>query len=258
MKVPEKFTHEIEYVTPSRAEEFLLGQTRNRRISESWVKIMATAMAEERFRFTHQGMAFDVDGKMLDGQHRAMSIVESGVTLPFLVCRGLDKEAMLHIDVARRRSAADGLVIMGLADSNPKRVAAVLRSASGRNWGSFTGEMANDLYTRIGGSVDYVLGIPGASKVEVPILSVLARAHYAGIPGTELNRFVDVYRAEVTREGEEGAGLLRSYVLKNSLHGEPARRALIQKTERAIWAFLTRERIGVLKTSRERYFEVQQ
>jgi hypothetical protein len=36
-------------------------------------------MVEGRFQVTHQGIGFDEDGQLTDGQHRLQGIVNSGV-----------------------------------------------------------------------------------------------------------------------------------------------------------------------------------
>lgn len=98
----------VEEVDPSLAALLLEGNVRNRKISRHLVSAMARDMREGRWRKTHQGIALDKDGRLVDGQHRLSAIVESGATIKILVTYNVDPDAFMVVDVGGRpRSQAD-------------------------------------------------------------------------------------------------------------------------------------------------------
>ena len=77
----------------------------------------ASDIAAGHWPFTGDAIRFDVDANLIDGQHRIKAIIESGVTLPFVVVFGLDPKAKHALDMGRRRSAADVLALKGYTQS---------------------------------------------------------------------------------------------------------------------------------------------
>ena len=94
-------------VTPELAELWLKSMIANRRPSKAHVKFLASMMRRGQFRTTHQGVAFDWFGRLIDGQHRLLAIIEAGIPQQMIVTRNLDPETMLWGDQGRNRRAAD-------------------------------------------------------------------------------------------------------------------------------------------------------
>jgi len=91
---------------------------RNRPLSEKRVETLARCQTQGRFLLTHQGIAFDPAGNIIDGQHRLASAARTKKDLRVLVCRYTNaqhaNEAMAIFDSGRARSTADGLAIGGV------------------------------------------------------------------------------------------------------------------------------------------------
>jgi hypothetical protein len=108
------------------AAKYLERVTANQRsTSKVAVGRMARAMSRGEWRLTHQGIAFDVEGLLVDGAHRLNAIIESGVTVEMVVWEGVDPRIFDLIDVGRRRSPGDIVTIAGY--KNAKSVAAGAR-----------------------------------------------------------------------------------------------------------------------------------
>jgi len=104
----EPFKHFWMEVSPDFAEEILSNcNTHNRKISQAVVDKYATDMKNGKWKATHQGLAFDKNWTLLDGQHRLWAVIESGVTVEMAVTTGMDKETLLAIDGGRARRAQD-------------------------------------------------------------------------------------------------------------------------------------------------------
>lgn len=68
-------------ITPEIAKSFLERNENNRKISLPVVNFYANEMKNGRWRQTHQGIAVDETGKLVDGQQRMSAVVKSGVTI---------------------------------------------------------------------------------------------------------------------------------------------------------------------------------
>jgi hypothetical protein len=113
MKVRPTMTTTEEVVTPEQAKRWLLKNTRNRPVNRAKVKRYVLAMQQKRWTLHHQGLAFDDTGKLADGQHRLLAVVESNLPQTFLITRGVPAKALLTIDVDGHRRAYDNFHIEG-------------------------------------------------------------------------------------------------------------------------------------------------
>lgn len=94
-------------VTPEIAKLYLVANTENRNQRLKHIDRLVSDMTEDRFLITHQGIAFDENGEMIDGQHRCEAIIESGKNQWMLVTTGLPSEAKRVIDGGAKRAAHD-------------------------------------------------------------------------------------------------------------------------------------------------------
>ena len=107
----------IETITPELARQYLEANIgTNRRINEKTVAQYASDMRNRKWRLTHQGIAFNKDGKLVDGQHRLKAIILANIPVQMMVTRNLEDESMQNIDQNRPRSQRDSLVIAGYTD----------------------------------------------------------------------------------------------------------------------------------------------
>lgn len=115
----------VETVTPDRARRWLADNHVNQRaLSTAKVNRYAALMAAGDWTLTHQGLAFNPDGGLVDGQHRLAAVVKSGVTIEAVITRGdirFDK-----IDIGKNRSLTDVFTIAG--HPNAAATAAAIRS----------------------------------------------------------------------------------------------------------------------------------
>lgn len=104
---------ELVNVTPALAREWLKRNTKNRPLRPSHVETLRQAFARGEFVTTHQGIAFDMDDELVDGQHRlqAISLMPDGFSVTMQVSTGLDRErAFPVIDATQaKRSTSDVL-----------------------------------------------------------------------------------------------------------------------------------------------------
>ena len=99
-----------EKITPNRATKLLEHNTDNYRmsLSNSTLENLVYELTHGQWKATTQGIGFDTNGVLVDGQHRLMAIQKSGITVDKqLVCYGLEPESKLKIDVGKKRTLSD-------------------------------------------------------------------------------------------------------------------------------------------------------
>lgn len=79
-------------VTPEIASEWLSRNQGNRSLREGLVRAFARELNAGMWALTHQGVAFDQRGILLDGQHRLEAIVRTGKTVRMLATFGLPEK----------------------------------------------------------------------------------------------------------------------------------------------------------------------
>jgi len=122
-----KVTAKLVEVTPDMAAGMLKHNNMNRNISQLNVKRYAQAMQSGEWEQNGQTITVAVDGTILDGQHRLWAVIESGVTITFLIVYNVRKEAIATIDSGIVRTFRHLLQIKG--SKHPASAAAVTKIA---------------------------------------------------------------------------------------------------------------------------------
>jgi len=102
----------------------------NRTLRESTVNTYSRDMQNGKWRETHQCIAFNQDGDLIDGQHRLHAVLRSGETIWFYVARYSGSQTAMHLPIDQniKRSAAD---IIGCDRRTQETSTAILRLSSG-------------------------------------------------------------------------------------------------------------------------------
>ena len=102
-------------VTPKLAATYLKSNWKNRTIRYAHVGQIATDIREGRWLLNGEALKFDVDGNMIDGQHRCLAIIEADTAVDTLVVTGLPREVQRTLGGAISRNFADELAMRGIA-----------------------------------------------------------------------------------------------------------------------------------------------
>ncbi|MET7932965.1 hypothetical protein [Streptomyces sp. NPDC005322] len=116
---------EVLDVSPQLAAEWLTRNTNNRPLSKSTVQQLVGQIQRGEWQLTHQGIAFDEDDVLIDGQHRLAAIAKAGITVPLTVTHGVPRTAFTVMDTGRKRTGRDALALAG--EANATHLAAALR-----------------------------------------------------------------------------------------------------------------------------------
>lgn len=97
-------------VTPALAKQWLEENTENRNVRRSHLETLAREIRADRWRVTHQGIAFSALGRLMDGQHRLHAIIRANKSAVLTVFVGLDDNMFGALDRGQRRTVADELL----------------------------------------------------------------------------------------------------------------------------------------------------
>jgi hypothetical protein len=98
------------------AEELMKNNKGNRRIRKNHVRALALEILEGRWQKTPDAIGLRVDGRVGNGQHRLLALIEAGkvnpdIVLPMYLCTGITDDEFRRLDTGIKRSAADALTI---------------------------------------------------------------------------------------------------------------------------------------------------
>src|SRR3972149_7031007 len=103
----------IERVTPEKAAEYLASNTNNRPLRELRTRTYAEAMKRGEWRVNNDAICFDVNGVLLNGQHRLNAVIIAGVAVDMTIMRGMEPSSFLTMDRGAARGVSDHLAMLG-------------------------------------------------------------------------------------------------------------------------------------------------
>lgn len=109
----------IEEISPDKAKTYLSTSKGNRNLRPKSVSIYARDMAAGRFQCTHQAIAFDESGALVDGHHRLSAIVKANVTVKMMVARNVPRKAIECIDTGDKRNTVDAIAFSEKFGTSP-------------------------------------------------------------------------------------------------------------------------------------------
>lgn len=99
-------------VTPQQAAIWLKQNVdHNRALREADVIRYAEEMTDDRWILSPEGIVFDTDERLIDGQHRLSAVVLSGKTVQMVVWTNVPPEVLRVLDTGRSRSLTDVLTV---------------------------------------------------------------------------------------------------------------------------------------------------
>lgn len=121
---PAKPSARVMLVTPEQAAAWLDGNVHNRRLVQRRVDDLTGVILRGEWQLNGDGIRFDANGTLLDGQHRLWAVVLSERAVEMLVVRGLAQSSQETMDLGARRNLGDVLRLRG--HRNPGALATVV------------------------------------------------------------------------------------------------------------------------------------
>jgi len=257
----QKIKTRTERISPKKAEQYLALKKTNRPIRKPWVKELAQMMRDGDFHLTHQGIAFNCDGSLSDGEHRLLAIVESGMYVTMNVSRGLTEQAREVIDTGKVRSVADALNLSG-HNSDGRRVAIGRRMMEGVKIDSTGGHGSRPSIIRFvvlhEKAIDFARQQAGngALFIHASLRAPVARAWYTQDKARLQEFMICLHSGFPKSEDDKAAILLRNYYLSHRglcgrHHGALE---LYLRTEQMLLDFLNRAQVSTVRKAKEELF----
>jgi hypothetical protein len=173
----------VRLIGPTEAQELIDASDFNRKHTKATVTKYALEMA--RGRWWENGQPIILNGeKMINGVHRSHAIIQSGVTLPFVVVQGVDPRANRTMDIGKPRTLDQMLELEG--HHAPKQLAEAINWLIGYEKGQRLGAARKftvldkfDLFFKHPGlevvAKEYTIRVPGKGLLNQ---GLYACAHY--------------------------------------------------------------------------------
>jgi hypothetical protein len=230
-------------VTPEMARHWLRNNNFNRPLNQRLVEKYARQMRTGNWQRTHQGIAFDSRGVVLDGQHRLWAIIRSGHAIPMLIFLNENFHVHESIDGGKTRSLLD-VVRLEIRDNTLKNrhIYVVKAMWAGRhcvNQNDMTATEVSNLLRNFHLPVRFAVELLEHSHVaDNVVMSVIARA-YQSVPQERLIKFCNILR---NGEGSHPSATMilqfRDWLLRLKDRQAATRRDIYKRTEIVLNAFL--------------------
>jgi hypothetical protein len=243
-------------VTPEMATKWLEGNTHNRKVRDSVVTRYAIDMKAGRWRQTHQGIAFDEEGTLIDGQHRLYAILEAETSVVLQVTFGLPLESQKVVDDGLARSVVDVMRVANEAMNGMTNLHAAVgkRMFEGMNQRNevrlVTRQERGEFLKKHWEAIAFVVGLFPVSKrvqgvMSAGPLAAMARAYYHE-NRADLQRFASVLIDGMSADEKDFPTIkLRNWLMtRGTRAGGQAAVESYAKTQRAIRAFTRGEKVG--------------
>ncbi len=249
-----------------QAKYWLDNKGPNRKIAPSGVLRFTAEMLGDYWKTTPEGLVFDEDGKLIDGQTRLTAFVRSGLpSLDFVVYYGVDSDLIHNLNQHKPRNFKNRKQIDDALAGEPISEDFVLAIVNVViRYGSID-PTAPKGYNIPPGMFDELVGdylpiaqfaaslFPKNRKGKVgkklsvnPVPAAIALANLNGVTKTDLKRFVAAYLA-----GEPGTPrLLHDYMLTHTSAGFNGIADTLGTTQKAIKYFLEGRDVEKIKTTR--------
>jgi len=107
---------EVKTVTPKMCMKWLEKNKNNRPLNQRHVNVLTRTILKGDWDLNGESLKFDIEGNILDGQHRMWACVEANTSFDTLIVHNLPRGSFDTIDTGRIRQAHDVLAMKGEKD----------------------------------------------------------------------------------------------------------------------------------------------
>ena len=190
-----KLKTEVQTITPDIAKAYLDRNFKNRKHSKMTVLAYARDMKAGKWALTGDPLQFDVDGNLLNGQHRLMACVEADTAFETMVVHGLLATAQDRIDTGKPRGMADVLTMNGF--HNAHLVASIARIVYAQRHGFFYSNSVKPTHSELAEIIKKHKGIAHSAREVMNVValpkSVAGYVHYVGCHVLDFPAIADAY-----------------------------------------------------------------
>lgn len=111
-----KETTTWEEITPEKAHEYLAMNKNNRALMPGVVDRYAKDLKDGKWIIGTSTICFDINGNLIDGQHRLQAIIKANIPVRMEVKRNLSEDAFKAMDIGKPRKPKDMFSIAGISN----------------------------------------------------------------------------------------------------------------------------------------------
>jgi len=248
------------FVTPEMAAAWLSTNPRNRNIKRDKVAKLTAAIKNGEYELTHQCVALDCDGMLIDGHHRLNAIVAAGIATWMPVMFNAPNSS--KIDIGAPRSDRDSMYMAGYIEKGSNEwnclTYPLIGLIASRNFTAHearevTAKEKHNIYIKYQAYIDPIIDLCKSAKGSLRARGshILYAMLCAAVDGVSMEKIKKWYKVLCTGdffvEGDENATkysrsvlLLRNFLMNDtkprSRNGEDAVE-VIQKTMSSIRYF---------------------
>lgn len=254
--------YETMEITPETAAKWLESNAEfNRKLRQSVVDRYARDMLNGEWNLTHQGIAFDTKGRLIDGQHRLAAVAKAGVSVKMTVVRDAPAGAFDHVDIGLGRTTADVLKAQGEGWISHQHIAIARYMEAGANITAVNiarspfelremVEMHKNALAFVFQNIERnVRGVTIA-----PVLAAVAVAYYSEMDRAKLADFLRLLVSGIAQEPGRDSTTIRLREWLRDVSGaasSAARMETFMKTQRVVKAYMDDEKLTKLYTPNE-------
>lgn len=257
MEQTNPFREEWKWITPEEAKRLLATQTVNRPINRKNVERIKHDLISGNYRVTHEGIAIDEDGALIDGGHRLTAAVEAKKSIYLRITYGLPRASMVGVNIGKPRTHADQFAVIGRDETGRHAsIATMMMFGAGYVTKVSTPEMIKFIDAHkaaINFAVEVSSGIKYASG---PIGGAIARAYYHTDEET-LRQFMYSFKTGIVNyRRDEIPVKLRIKVAEFREYGATGRSKLYKLAESALYAYIKNKRLVQIKPHQKEMFKL--
>jgi len=253
----------IETVTPEIAAGMLthLVPERQRKLSLKVVENYSRMMKAGMWKLTHQGIGFDTNGELIDGQHRLHSVVKSGATVQMLVAREIEGENTIDaLDRGEERRVGQQLQLRhGFTKGRDvshlcRQILVILCASHWKQAGKFNVGYALNVYEAYSDEINFVLERRSTTKGLRSCTLMTACVFAMGAHKESMRDFYSKITNTVRDEDKDNAAYaLRKYLRQNPVFTFKSEMSGIKTILMCAMRFHKNEPVALIREGEEGY-----
>jgi len=212
-------TTKVEKITPQMCGAWLKTNKRNRRINLSKVDEYKRDLIAQKWEINGETIGIDWNGKLLNGHHRCIAGLETGVDFYCVVVRDLDPDVVHTIDTGKKRSFADRLYMDQVP--NATAVAATLKTLANLAFGQT--KIKALTHSEMNKLLELHPGIIESSQATIKIFTKMATSigaghyiiNYLGYPRSRADDLLSVWKTGQQTYEHDAMVFVREYFIKH-------------------------------------------
>lgn len=265
-----KVKFKVTLLSPSMAKELLAkNHPNNRKVRDIKVNQIFRDIQAGNGKLTFDPIVIDVEGWMLNGQHRCHAVLLAEEGLPVIIMTNFPFDSIYASDQGAKRTVGDLARITG----NPFPHGAAQYSAIARMMMAgvkpgkqYTHQEILEFIERHRPAIEFTFECMPCNKkflTHSPLRAVIARAYYQADSRDRIKKFCEGLLSGLIENRQQDSAVitLRNWLTDNFATGvrssakpRPSRRMVYAKTSRALQAFIAKEPLQKIQETNKELF----